>query len=137
MSSNPIDHYLRGLDEDRRLLLEGLRRQILAVVPGAEECISYRMPAFRVRGAIVAGFQVTTKGGSYYPFSGSTLKTLAPLVRVYSQTKGALHFSADRPLPASLVRKLVKSRLAEIEGRAKVASKTSGRTKAKRKTVER
>lgn len=134
MSPSPIDDHLRGLDADRRLLLEALRRQILAVVPGAEECISYRMPAFRVHGAIVAGFQVTTKGGSYYPFSGSTLKTLAPYVRAYSQTKSALHFSADKPLPATLVRRLVKARLDEIEGRPEVAPKTSGRSKAKRNT---
>jgi uncharacterized protein YdhG (YjbR/CyaY superfamily) len=108
-----IDEYLKGLPEDRRAALEDLRAKIHAVVPGAQECISYRMPAFRVHGVVVAGFRATAKGCSYYPFSGSTLRSLARDVGRYKQTKSALHFSSDEPLPIALVRKLIKTRLAE------------------------
>jgi uncharacterized protein YdhG (YjbR/CyaY superfamily) len=111
--SSAIDDYLHGLPEDRRAALEELRANIRAVVPQAEECISYGMPAFRVNGVVIAGFRATAKGCSYYPFSGSTLRSLARDVGRYDQTKGSLHFSANKPLPIALVRKLIKVRIAE------------------------
>ena len=117
-----IDQYLRSVPEDRREALQDLRAKIRSVVPQAEECISYRIPAFRLQGAIVAGFHATRKGCSYFPFSGSTLKTVARFVRAYSQTKSALHFEADKPLPLPLVRRLIKARVAEIEARSKAQS---------------
>jgi len=110
-----IDEYMRTVPADRREALEKLRATIKAIVPGAEECISYAMPAFRVDGRVVAGFLATSKGGSYYPFSGRTLTTLAADVAGYGQTKGALHFDAKRPLSKALVQKLIKARLAEGE----------------------
>ncbi|MBK7644084.1 MAG: DUF1801 domain-containing protein [Planctomycetes bacterium] len=82
-------------------------------MPKAEECISYGVPAYRLEGRIVAGFAATSKGGSYYPFSGSTLASLASEIGGLSSTKSALHFTPSSPLPPSLVRKLVKARLAE------------------------
>jgi uncharacterized protein YdhG (YjbR/CyaY superfamily) len=111
--SSAIDDYLRGLPPNRRAALEDLRAKIRAVVPEAEECISYRMPAFRVNGVVIAGFRATAKGCSYYPFSGSTLRSLARDVVRYDQTKSSLHFSSDKPLPIVLVRKLIKVRVAE------------------------
>src|SRR5512140_213443 len=114
----PIDDYLRTVPEDRRRSLEDLRAKIRSTVPEAEECISYRIPAFRVHGAIVAGFHATRKGCSYFPFSGSTLKTVARFVRCYDQTKSALHFAADEPLPMTLVRRLIRARMAEIDERS-------------------
>src|SRR5271165_2334745 len=73
-----IDEYLAAVGPSSRALLRKLRQTIHALVPEVEECISYRMPAFRYRGKIIAGFQATSKGCSYYPFSGTTLRTLAP-----------------------------------------------------------
>jgi uncharacterized protein YdhG (YjbR/CyaY superfamily) len=109
-----IDGYLGVVPRDRRRALEDLRTKIRAIVPEAEECISYRIPAFRLRGVVVAGFCATTKGCSYFPFSGSTLKTLARYLARYDQTKSSLHFSPDRPLPMALVRKLIKARIKEL-----------------------
>jgi uncharacterized protein YdhG (YjbR/CyaY superfamily) len=110
-----VDEYLATATSGNRALLAELRKRIHALLPGGEECISYRMPAFRYQGRIVAGFAATAKGCSYYPFSGRTLKTLAKDVKAYSQSKGALHFSAAKPLPAALVRKLVATRIAEAK----------------------
>jgi uncharacterized protein YdhG (YjbR/CyaY superfamily) len=108
-----IDTYLDTVSLDKRRALVELRKTIRAIVPRAEECISYGMPAFRLDGKVVAGFQATAKGCSYYPFSGSTLRTLAADLRGYDKTKSALHFGPDEPLPATLVRKLIKARIAE------------------------
>jgi uncharacterized protein YdhG (YjbR/CyaY superfamily) len=71
------------------------------------------MPAFRVDGRVVAGFQATKKGCSYYPFSGATLASLAAELGAYSRTRSALHFAPEAPLPLGLVRKLIRARLAE------------------------
>ena len=111
-----IDEYLVDASPSSRALLQKLRETIHALVPEVEECISYGMPAFRYQGRIIAGFQATSKGCSYYPFSGTTLKTLAGDIEPYSKTKSALHFGLDKPLPASLVRKLLKARMAEGKG---------------------
>jgi uncharacterized protein YdhG (YjbR/CyaY superfamily) len=108
-----VDDYLSGVSGVRRVALERLRKTIRSIVPKADECISYGMPAFRLDGRVVAGFSATSKGCSYFPFSGSTLGTLAADLRGYDQTKSALHFSPDAPLPAPLVRKLIKARIAE------------------------
>lgn len=113
--SATIDAYLAGVRDDRlRAALERLRERIRAVVPDAAECISYGMPAFRVGGRVVAGFQATARGGSYYPFSGTTLDTLGDALDGMSRTKSALHFDADRPPSAALVRQLLRARLAEL-----------------------
>jgi uncharacterized protein YdhG (YjbR/CyaY superfamily) len=100
--------YLADLTAPQRTALEKLRRMIRKIVPKAVECISYRMPAFRVDGKIVAGFSARTNGCSYFPFSGRTLRALADDLEGYSRTKGALHFDPEIGLPAALVRKLLK-----------------------------
>ena len=108
-----IDEYLAGLTPSSRALLQKLRKTIHSIVPQVEECISYRLPAFRYRGSIIAGFSATSTGGSYYPFSGATLARLAGDLDGYSKTKSALHFGPGKPLPVSLVRKLLIARIAE------------------------
>jgi uncharacterized protein YdhG (YjbR/CyaY superfamily) len=108
-----IDEYLKTVTADRRRALGKLRQTIRSIIPTTEECFSYRMPAFRLNGTVVAGFVATRKGCSYFPFSGRTLSTLAADVRGYEQTKGALHFDPAKPLPVALVRKLIRARMAE------------------------
>lgn len=118
-----IDAYLAGVPDDRRAALERLRRTIHAIVPGAEECISYGIPAFRVDGEVLAGFAATAKGCSYFPFSGTTLGALAAELSDCGGTKASLHFSPARPLPVSLIRKLVRARRAEVRSRRKAGAR--------------
>jgi uncharacterized protein YdhG (YjbR/CyaY superfamily) len=108
-----MDEYLATVEGEKRAALEKLRKTIRAIVPGAEECIAYRIPAFRLDGKLVAGFLATGKGCSYFPFSGRTLASLADDLEGYGRTRGSLHFDPARPLPARLVRKLVQARIAE------------------------
>lgn len=109
-----IDAYLAGVgDERKRAALERLRATIHAAIPGAVECISYGMPAFRFDGRVVAGFQATSSGCSFYPFSGATLDALGAALEGFVRTKSALHFDAGRPLSPALVKKLLRARLAE------------------------
>jgi uncharacterized protein YdhG (YjbR/CyaY superfamily) len=119
VSAEEVDEYLRRLEEPKRSTLEALRRTILMIVPEAEQVISYRVPAFRVRGKTVAGFAAFQKHLSYLPFSGSVLPQLADELKGYTMTKSALHFRVDRPLPKTLVKKLIAVRLEEAEQRSR------------------
>jgi uncharacterized protein YdhG (YjbR/CyaY superfamily) len=110
LSAEDVDEYLRGIEEPKRSTLEALRRTILEIVPDAEQVISYKVPAFRVEGRIVAGFAAFKDHLSYLPFSGSVLPELAGELEGYTMTKSALHFPVDRPLPKALVRKLIAAR---------------------------
>src|SRR6202142_2094376 len=107
MSAEDVDEYLRRIKEPKRSTLEALRRTILEIVPDAEQVISYRVPAFRIGGETVAGFAAFRDHLSYLPFSGSVLSDLADELQGYTMTKSALHFPVDRPLPKTIVKKLI------------------------------
>ena len=118
MSRQEIDAYLAGVEEPKRSTLERLRQDILSVVPQAEQCISYKVPAFRVEGQVVAGFAAFKNHLAYLPFSGGVLKQLAEADKSrYGGTEGSLHFPPDKPLPKRLVKRLIDLRLAEVRSR--------------------
>jgi uncharacterized protein YdhG (YjbR/CyaY superfamily) len=108
-----IDEYLAVVSDDKRAALEKLRKTIRAAAPKAEECISYRLPAFRLNGKNLVAFGATAKHCAFYPMSGSTVATHKEELKNYDTSKGTIRFQAADPLPATLVRKLVKARIVE------------------------
>jgi uncharacterized protein YdhG (YjbR/CyaY superfamily) len=114
MTRAEVDAYLADLDEPKRATLEEVRRRILEVIPDAEECISYAMPAFRVEGKVVAGFAAFKHHLSYLPHSGSVFPELEADLAGYRWSSGALQFPVDTPLPAPLIRKLVDVRMRQV-----------------------
>lgn len=116
MSKQEIDDYLAALDEPKRRTLAGLRQSILAVIPGAEQCISYGLPAFRVQGKVVAGFGAFKRHLSYLPHSGSVFSELSHELAQYKFSSGALQFPIDEALPDTLVRKLIETRIRQALG---------------------
>ena len=117
MSSLDIDRYLKTVPARQRETLTSLRMSILSVIPEAEQCISYRVPAFRLEGGVVAGFASFKNHMSYLPFSGSVLSQFSGELSAYSCSKSALRFTIDSPLSEELVRQLITVRLAEIRSR--------------------
>ena len=109
-----IDEYLAGQSPENRTALQKVRRAVHAAVPKAEECISYGMPAFRLNGKLIAGFQGAANHCSFHPMSGTTVGTLKADLVGYETSKGTIRFSARAGLPATLIRKLVKARIAEV-----------------------
>lgn len=107
-----IDEYLAGVSEDKRAALQMLRRAIKAAAPRAEECISYQMPAFRLDGRILVWFGAATNHCSFYPGAFPIEVHKAELTH-YAISKGTIRFHPAKPLPASLVRKLVRARIEE------------------------
>jgi uncharacterized protein YdhG (YjbR/CyaY superfamily) len=112
--STTIDEYLAGVSKDQRAALEKLRKTVRAVAPEAEECISYRLAAFRLHGKPLVAFGATASHCAFYPMSGSTIAAHRDELEGYETSKGTIRFQASRPLPASLVKKLVKARIAEM-----------------------
>jgi uncharacterized protein YdhG (YjbR/CyaY superfamily) len=117
VSANEIDDYLDSLEEPKRSTLSQLRDTIVAIVPDAEQCISYGMPAFKVRGKTIAGFAAFKNHLSYLPHSGSVIAKLSKETEGYTFTGGSLHFAIDKPLPKTLVKKLLAVRMDEAFGK--------------------
>jgi len=107
-----IDEYLAPLAPGQRAALEKLRRDIRAAAPGAEECISYQIPAFRLDGKLLVAFGAAAKHCAFYP-GAFPIEALASDLAAYDTSKGTIRFPEDEPLPAALVRKIVRARIAE------------------------
>lgn len=109
------DTYLAKLSADKRATLEWVRKAIRAAAPGAVEGMSYGVPAF-IQGKPIAGYAAGKNHCAYYPMSGAVVAALKDELEGYETSKGAIRFPVGKPLPATLIRKLVEARLAEIAG---------------------
>jgi uncharacterized protein YdhG (YjbR/CyaY superfamily) len=114
MAKSEIDDYLNNLDEPKRSTLGHLRDMIVAIVPDAEQGISYGVPAFRLEGKTIAGFAAFKNHLSYLPHGGRVIGRLENDTEEYAKTKGALHFAVDEPLPETLVTKLLDAGLSKL-----------------------
>jgi uncharacterized protein YdhG (YjbR/CyaY superfamily) len=117
VSKHEVDRYLASLDEPKRSTLEAIRQTILEIIPEADQCISYGVPAFKLEGKAVAGFAAFKNHLSYLPHSGSVFPELGDEIAQYRTSSGALQFPIDRPLPKALVRKLIAVRKRQALGR--------------------
>jgi uncharacterized protein YdhG (YjbR/CyaY superfamily) len=103
------------LPQPQRDTLSALRATLRELLPEAEECISYDMPCFKVDGVAVAGFEGFRHHCSYFPHSGNVVGEITGVPAWCTvASKGTLQFPVDRPLPKTLVRKLVQARQCEI-----------------------
>jgi uncharacterized protein YdhG (YjbR/CyaY superfamily) len=118
MSAKPqtIDEYLALLSDEKRAALQKLRRAIQSAAPKAEECISYQIPAFRLGGRMLVAFGAAANHCAFYP-GAFPVKVHKNELKAYDTSKGTIRFQADSPLPTTLVRKLVKARIAEVATR--------------------
>ena len=108
-----VDEYLAGVPEPARGTLSKVRAAIRsAVPPEATEAIGYRMPMFRYKGGLVA-YAAFSKHCSMFPMSLAVMAAFQKELRNFDTCKGTIHFPLDKPLPAALVKKIVKARIAE------------------------
>jgi uncharacterized protein YdhG (YjbR/CyaY superfamily) len=114
-----VDDYLAAAPEEVRPVLEKLRRTIRAAAPKAEEVISYQIPMFKYHGPLVF-FAAFKNHCSFYVVSKQVMETFSSELRPWDTSGTTIHFSAKNPLPASLVKKIVKARIEENEARAKI-----------------
>lgn len=120
-----VEGYLKRVPEPHRATLEKVRAAIRAAAPAeAEECISYGIPAFRYRGALVA-YAAFKKHCSFFPMGSRVLDEFAAEVSAYRTAKGTLQFAPDKPLPAALVKKLVRARARQNEVKQRAGKSAS------------
>jgi len=112
MSTAEIDAYIASFEEpQQQKALQALRSVILQYLPEAEQGMSYAMPAFRIRGKVIAGMAGYKNFVSYYPHSGAVIEQVGEAAK-YEGTPGALHFPLGNPIPKRLVKQLIEVKLA-------------------------
>ena len=116
-SARTVDEYLAAVPDDKRSVLEKLRKTIRATVPKAEECISYGIPAFRLGGRLLVHFGAAAKHCAFYP-GAYPVAAFKDELTGYGTSKGTIRFQPTAPLPVSLVRRLVKARILEHSPRS-------------------
>lgn len=111
-----IDEYLAGVPEPALSTLKQLRVAIRSVVPPeATETISYGIPAFRYKGVVV-WFAAFSNHCSLFP-TGSIIEAFKEDLKGFSTAKGTIHFPVDKPLPTTLIKRIVKARLKQMESK--------------------
>ena len=112
-----IDEYLATVSDEHKAALEKLRKQIRAAAPKAEECISYQVPTFRQNGVLVS-FAAFKDHCSFFP-GAAPIEAHKDELKNFQLSKGTVRFQPDKPIPAALIRTIVKERIAQNEKRAK------------------
>lgn len=108
-----VDEYMSGLPDDQRQALEKLRKTIKAAAPDATETISYQMPAFKQDGRFLVSFAAFKNHCSLFPASFKVMDRYGEELEPFFAGKGTLRFTPEKPIPAGLVKKIVKARLEE------------------------
>lgn len=117
MAAQDIDKFLASVEEPKRSTLEEVRRRILEIVPNAEQGIKYNMPAFLLNGKCFACIAPFKNHLNYSPYSGHILEQFPKELEGYVVSKGSMQFAIDKPLPKTLLKKLIKARIDEIDGK--------------------
>jgi uncharacterized protein YdhG (YjbR/CyaY superfamily) len=134
-NAKTIDEYLAPLSTEKRAALEKLRRDIHAAAPGAEETISYQMPAFRLNGRMLVWFGSAKHHVSFYP--GGLVGSLTEEMKNYETSKGTIRFLPEKPLPSTLVRKIVKLAIARNQELERLAAiKKTARNNARKSAAK-
>ena len=119
-----VEGYLARVPEPARSTLEKVRATIRSAVPkDATEILSYGMPTFRHNGRNVVAYAAFKDHCSLFPLQASLIDAMKDELKAYRTSKGTLQFSVDKPLPASLLKKMVRARLAENDIRDRVAKR--------------
>lgn len=113
-TAKDVDAYIAALPPDAMAALAKLRKQIKAAAPRASEGLFYGMPAFKQLKWLVC-YAAFKAHYSFFPMSTSVLKMFRSELKLYQTSKGTIRFPYGRPFPASLVKKIVKARIAEVE----------------------
>jgi uncharacterized protein YdhG (YjbR/CyaY superfamily) len=112
-----VEEYFSALPSEQRAVLEKLRKTIRTAAPTATEAISYQMPAFKYEGRGLVSYAAFKDHYSLFPMSLQVMADYETELRPFISGKGTIRFTSDRALPAALVRKIVKARMAEIAAR--------------------
>jgi uncharacterized protein YdhG (YjbR/CyaY superfamily) len=108
-----VEEYMAGIPQGSRTVLEKLRKAIKAAAPEAAETISYLMPAFKLDGRFLVSYAAFKRHYSLFPASDAVIEALGDELTPYLVGSGTIRFPANKPIPASLVTRIVAIRFAE------------------------
>lgn len=122
ISAKKIEAYIKGFPEPHRSRLHQIREAIKSAAPKAEESISYGMPGYKLNGVLVyfGGF---TNHCSFFPAGNSAIQQFKEELKAYKTSKGTVQLPMDKPIPVSLIKKIVKARIKENESKLKAKAK--------------
>jgi uncharacterized protein YdhG (YjbR/CyaY superfamily) len=115
MTAKDVDAYLEKLPGDQRAVLEDLRRTIKAISPEITELISYDIPSFKYKGRQFVAFAAYPGHCNFLIMSYPIMEAFKSELKRFETDKATIRFTMEKPLPAALLRKLIKARIAEIE----------------------
>ena len=110
-----VEEYFKDVAADKLPALEKLRKTIRSVVPKADEYISYGMPTLRYQGRGLVSYAAFKDHCSLFPLNSTLIKENADALKEYKTSKGTIQFTVDKPLPVSLVKKIVTERMKQNE----------------------
>lgn len=113
--ADSVDEFLARLPADQRQALQNLREQLLAAIPGAEETISYQVPMFKYKGRGLLSISARPSHCSLHLMSPPLAKALGDKLRGHKLAGVTIHFTPDKPLPAALVKQIVRARIKEVD----------------------
>lgn len=115
-----VEKFLADVPEPAHSALQTLRGQIKAAVPGAEELINYGVPMFRLGGKNLVSYAAAKAHCSFFVQSPAVMEQFASELEAFDTAKGTIRFKPEKPIPAALVKKIVKARIAENAAAGKV-----------------
>jgi uncharacterized protein YdhG (YjbR/CyaY superfamily) len=128
-----VDEYLATLPDDVRSVLQHVRRIIQKALPGADEVISYQIPAFKLSGSAVLYLAGWKAHYSLYPITAGLVAAFGDELEPYAASKGTLRFSLSEPIPAKLIERIAKLRAKETAERVAAKAVRSKKKLAPRK----
>jgi uncharacterized protein YdhG (YjbR/CyaY superfamily) len=117
-TATTVDAYLASQPAEVQAALSKVRKAVRAAAPKAEEMISYHMPLYKYQRIHLVGFCAFTNHCSFFPMSHAVMKTFAEELKDYDTSGATVRFPAGKPLPSTLIKKIVAARLAENEALA-------------------
>lgn len=130
MTPTSIDDYLAGQSPEARETLEKIRQTVKALVPGAQEGISYQIPVIKYLGSPLVGFAGFSGHCGFYLMSIKVMQDFKAELKGYDLSKGTIRFKSSEPLPETLVKAIVTARMKEME-----AAKTAAALRKKEKSA--
>jgi uncharacterized protein YdhG (YjbR/CyaY superfamily) len=132
-ASRDVDAYLSRLPKESRVALEKVRQTVKSTVPDAIEVISYQIPTFKYQGRMLVSYAGFSAHCSFFPGTGPIVAHQSEL-KAFQTSKGTIRFTTDQPLPVSLIKKLVKTRvrLNEASQKRRETAKSKGSSKDRR-----
>ncbi|MDE1845863.1 MAG: DUF1801 domain-containing protein [Candidatus Micrarchaeota archaeon] len=114
-----VEKYLKSVPQRERTKLKHMGKIVMRLAPDAQEMIGYQMPGYKYRGEWLVGFAAFKNHCSFFPYGSSIIKKFGKELKKFSLSKGTIRFTLEKPISDSLLKKIIKAKMKEIEAKQK------------------